>query len=149
MPEGFIFGDGEMPPGLKRLAEQAEMRHELAQLEVDRFFEELDIEAMKTCASIIHAVATEPTIGFYWIGMLTERLNIRIKAEEELIPPEPELPDDLKAQLGLYNVELISDRVPNGPLTCKGCGTIYPNLADRMIKKPGDCDGCIHKAKFG
>lgn len=34
-------------------------------------------------------------------------------------------------------------------LYCRGCGTQYPSMADRMIKGPDDCHHCHEKAKHG
>lgn len=32
---------------------------------------------------------------------------------------------------------------------CMGCGLMYPNLRDRMLKGPDDCHGCFMKASQG
>ena len=32
---------------------------------------------------------------------------------------------------------------------CKGCGTIYVSIEDRMLRAPDECSGCIQKAKWG
>lgn len=39
----------------------------------------------------------------------------------------------------------------NGPVKCTGCGSDYPNLADRMLRPPGvdGCGGCQQKAMWG
>lgn len=48
----------------------------------------------------------------------------------------------------MYNVEPPGTKFdPEAPVRCKGCGKVYPNLADRMIKK--ECGDCIHKVKWG
>jgi hypothetical protein len=67
---------------------------------------------------------------------------------------EPDEPiDEIKAALeeaSKYHVAYLSDDNFTDPrVKCTNCGTIYPSLADRMIKGPDDCHGCHHKSAYG
>lgn len=48
----------------------------------------------------------------------------------------------------LYGLKLdtLNERV-----ICENCGTPYPSIADRMLRRPGkeNCEGCVNKEKFG
>lgn len=56
---------------------------------------------------------------------------------------------EIEAKLKEYNVEMNDDDENDIRVMCMGCRTIYPSLADRMLKQPNDCSGCHQKAKFG
>jgi hypothetical protein len=45
-----------------------------------------------------------------------------------------------------YNVEPTGDGIK---VQCKGCGTVYVSLADRMVAGMDECHGCVEKAKWG
>lgn len=51
------------------------------------------------------------------------------------------------ALMAQYNVEQVERDKPE--VRCKGCGLVYVSLADRMVKEPDDCHGCVEKTKWG
>lgn len=72
--------------------------------------------------------------------------------EDDNVATEEESPlQILQDQLTEYGVTPIDTESMTGPVTCDGCGIVYPNLEDRMLRDPGvkGCSGCQQKAKFG
>lgn len=60
------------------------------------------------------------------------------------------------ASLEEYNLRLPNEGEVHAtsdekPVICKGCGTLYQSLEDRMLRKPqaDGCGGCVQKAKWG
>lgn len=55
--------------------------------------------------------------------------------------------------LDLYNMEIVESHGEGGPtsLRCKGCGTAYITMEDRMLRAagPGGCSTCVQKTKWG
>jgi hypothetical protein len=67
------------------------------------------------------------------------------EAETETTSDFQAMGDDKKL-LDEYNV-IRAMEYPK--VTCKGCGMVYQSLEDRMLRRPGQCEGCQHKAKWG
>lgn len=57
--------------------------------------------------------------------------------------------DQVLEDASRYGVEFIGPVGPNCPVKCVGCGLKSISLADRMLRSPDDCHGCIEKAKWG
>lgn len=69
--------------------------------------------------------------------------------------PDPSL--TYRVIMETYHVEPVDVSAgPTGQMRCTGviagqaaCGLVYPNLTDRMVKRPGDCHGCLEKSAHG
>jgi hypothetical protein len=139
------------------------------------FFDDLNEEQLVTFRGILNALAHRPKQAIpYYQAMASSALKYRFgvcpactkKHDEvlaemtglpgEAIREEPEDVEELKEQARVWNVDFM-DNTDGRPLSltpvfCLAeCGASWPNLADRMLRKPGPdgCDGCQQKAKFG
>lgn len=75
----------------------------------------------------------------------------------EDLPTEPPVVDEERVNRArqmhenMQTYRLHWRETPDGTpqLACKDCDYPYPSLADRMLKPPDDCPGCLHRSKWG
>lgn len=81
-----------------------------------------------------------------------EALRAQVEKDEER-PVWHTSEDEYDRLAELYRVnplEIDAERpMKEMRVLCKGCGIVYPNLGDRMVKKPEECSGCFIKAAQG
>lgn len=174
MPDGFHFiSPDDVPDEVRQQIEQAMDRQQMGLQtvahDVQRLFRELDADQLSTLRFLMHTVAHNSEAGFYYEGVLATLYSMKAnvcpacgedhdKQIAESMHPSTEGPslgatvtsEEISAQAEQYGVAFLESS-PTGKVRCRGCGTEYVSLADRMIQEPGPagCSGCQQKAKWG
>jgi hypothetical protein len=164
-------------PGMTE--EQAEMLHATMNSnahESVRIFDELEEEHLNRFRGILNVIKDDPETVMYFMGIASAHLKFRfgycmacgLKHDEELAhlvgdggPDHVEKPDPNTPwgamEMTKEDYETVVEghyctyQTSTGILTCKGCGSKYPDLADRMRSKFGKegCATCNQKEKWG
>lgn len=147
--------------------------------DIQTLFEELSAQQLETLVHIFKYLGAAPQMTGYMDGLATGILHAKHglcivchrnhaddlnelqgdkKEPEPELEPEPSMTPLEKANAILgrgeeeiklafeYNVSFVSG---TDKVRCNGCMIEYPNLADRMVRKPDNCSGCHQKAAWG
>lgn len=170
----FAVYPGELPEPIRQMMDQHEMANQSNHHAVFTMFDELSADHIKVLSSLFHILAQENSgIAHYLEGIATTYLRLKHdiclacggshtpnfeEAKDQTNPPEskpvlradptPEEEAEYNSRLDKYNLEHVFLK---GQMTfrCRGCGQAYPSIEDRELKRPGDCEGCHQKAKWG
>lgn len=146
--EGFL--PPEWKEQMKKEQEKRQMEADLSHIRINDFVSRLSLDDKKTLSGFLAACVDSDHLGLYHLG----RLSVLIEQEsEQVIPTCPvclashgDANEGHKLMLK-YKVNAINPDEPQ--VRCSNCGQVYSSLKDRMIKEPDDCEGCLHKARWG
>lgn len=167
-----------MPEELKQAIIAHHMKNDQISHEIAAFFEELNEEQLRILKGVISMLtyADNPVAtGTYYIGLMVGILNQKFKlclgcagkhdeeahkmyedAQAEKLEHPLHMADQVKlipeeeaAQMLTYGVSVLKSQYP--ALICNGCGAIFINLEDRMLRPPGvkGCETCKQNQKWG
>lgn len=171
---GVPFED--LPPEIQEFIrtqqEELKRRHDMHHMAIEssrhrmlNFLEDMNEEQLNCVRGLIQLVMEDHSVAGFYMGFTAQLMTkfgyCAICAEkhddprdhkDELLkdasPEEPEAyeePDQraIKKLFEKFNL--------NRDLTCKGCGTQYQSLKDRMLREPGPagCDNCKQTTKWG
>ena len=162
----FLQLFGIIPPDPLR-----EQRIDAHRHETREFLMSLKPDQLIMLIEIIRVTSGSPQAGERFLGMISIILDLKHKLcvacgkdhdkmleEMAEAPAEPsgapgaaeaeaDIFDQTAKNLEVYEMEYNED----GDLVCKNCGTKYPSMEDRMLRRPGKpgCDPCIQREKWG
>jgi hypothetical protein len=140
-------------------------------------FEEMNLDHLALISALFHNLQSSPAAMGWWEGTIDATLARRRKVcpacgknhddeikrlqEEEAAALDPESGDmstrgDRLIQMYEYHVEAVDDDDLTGAVFCTGvisdqgpCGRVWPNLEDRILRRPDECDGCQLRSAHG
>ena len=171
MPEGFeFFAFDDLPQPIKDEIEKHRMEHETSQHEFKHFWDSLDEQQLKMLRRLFTNAANESHAAAFYSGLAVAQLDSRhevclgcgekhseqlkklVSDESKTDEPEPE-PEKIEPGTPAYAIACSKYTVvptgENHQVKCVKCGFEYVSLEDRMRRKPDECTGCIHQAKWG
>ena len=178
-PQAFFAAvpiPAEMQAAIQAQHDHAQMHHNSTLHSLYGMFEDIKIEHLEQIKLIFHNLGDSPQALGYWEGVISSVIARRkdiciacgVNHEAQLQDmiaaqqAQPAATDEQvaaaqrHAQMIEYHVLPVLDGRPDGTVYCTGifpdnvpCGMTYPNLADRMVKRPDECSGCFTRAGQG
>lgn len=178
MGDDMIFPPGmpeELQEKVKMMFDRQKMAGQVTRQSISRFFQELSEDQLNTFKLILNMCSSsEGAAPFYeglaagvlahkfnrWPGWNDEGASMvafefdpngsTLEATEVPIVEGDKPTEWYTQKCNEYNVTA-SDSTGDDKVTCKGCGTEYVSLDDRMLRPPGieGCSVCVQRQKWG